>query len=115
MITEKADEPIHTKQLSQESQEQTIKGIHSYQEIIKTTSLNQLHKIYDNFQHFIDSENTNGVDDISSDNSSAPLIDSEGQHQINVISYDECNVLDNPNIIVEKNDEETKVENGLNR
>ena len=55
------------------------------------------------------------MDDISSDNSSAPLIDSEGQNQVNVISYDECNVLDNPNIIVEKNDEETKVENGLNR
>ena len=55
------------------------------------------------------------MDDISSDHSSAPLFDSEGHHQINVISYDECNVLDNTNIIVEKTDEETKVDNDLNR
>ena len=55
------------------------------------------------------------MDDISSDPSSAPLTDSEGQHQMNVISYDECNVLDNLNIIIEKDDEKTKVENGLNR
>ena len=115
MITEKADEPIHTKQLSQESQEQTIKGIQSYQEVMKTNSLKQWHDIHINFQHFIDSENTNGVDDIFSDPSSAPLTDSEGQHQMHLISYDECNVLDNPNIIVEKDYEEIKVENGLNR
>ena len=115
MITEKADEPIHNKQLSQESEEQTIKGIQSYKEIIKTNSLKQWHQIYDNYQYFIDSETTNGVDDISSDPSSAPLTDSEGQHQMNIVSYNECHVLDNSNIIVEKDDEETTVENGLNR
>ena len=53
------------------------------------------------------------MDDIPSDPSSSPLNDSEGQHKINAISYYECNVLDHPNIIVEKDDEETKVENGL--
>ena len=55
------------------------------------------------------------MDDISSDPSSAPLTDSEGQHQMNIVSYNECHVLDNSNIIVEKDDEETTVENGLNR
>ena len=55
------------------------------------------------------------MDDISCDPSSAPLSDSEGQHQMNIISDNECNVLDNPNIIAKKDDEETKVENGSNR
>ena len=82
---------------------------------MKTNSLKQWQQIYNNFQHFIDSENTNGVDDISCDPSSAPLTDSEGQHQMNIISDNECNVLDNPNIIAKKDDEETKVENGSNR
>ena len=82
---------------------------------MKTNSSIQWHEIHSNFQHFIDSQNTNGVDDISSDPSSAPLTDSEGQHQMNIVSYNECHVLDNSNIIVEKDDEETTVENGLNR
>ena len=55
------------------------------------------------------------MDDVSSDPSSAPLTDSEGQHPMNAISYNDCNVLDNPNITIEKDHEETKVENGLNR
>ena len=82
---------------------------------MKTNSLKQWYEIHNNFQHFIDSENTNGVDDVSSDPFSAPLTDSEGQHEMNVTSYNECNVLDNRNIIIEKDDEETKSENGLNR